>query len=308
MRVCYVVQSHGDAGQIDRLVGTLRELDPEGLVYLSHNRHGSDLLPGTRARRGVHVSLDEGGRGRFHNVRRWLDAVSWIRDNDEVDYVVTITGQDYPVRPSRELHQALSRSGDGMLEHFPVLRPGGPWSLREGRTRYLYRWFDLVKITPAQRDRLHVIHAFNHAQPLFRVNVAYGTLRVGIRWPSPVGERLECWGGSFFTNLSWRSARYVLEHCEDYPDVLRWGERSLLSEEAFIHTILLSARRFAFENTSGRYYDFSRTIYGSPADLGLDDVAPALASGAFFARKWVAPGADEAYDRIDAALAGWRAS
>ena len=75
----------------------------------------------------MHVSLDVGGRGRFHNVDRWLDAARWLRDNHPVDYVVTITGQDYPIRPSADLHAALQSSGDGLMEYFPVLRDGGKW-------------------------------------------------------------------------------------------------------------------------------------------------------------------------------------
>ena len=65
---------------------------------------------------------------------------SWLRDHAAGDdggvtHVVTVSGQDYPVRPLADLHRALLASGDGLVEHFPVLAQGSHWPLREGRAR-----------------------------------------------------------------------------------------------------------------------------------------------------------------------------
>jgi hypothetical protein len=218
-----------------------------------------------------------------------------------VDYVVTLTGQDYPVRPTADLHQALRQSGDGLMEYFPVLRPGGKWPLREGRARYLYSWHDVTPLSPRQKERLHPLLAVNRVQPLLRVNVAYDSLRVGVRSRSPFHSGFDCYGGSFFTNLSWRAVEHVLA-ARQRPEIDQWVGRSLLIEEAFFQSILISAGTFTFTNSSGRYYDFSAARHGSPATLTGDDVTKALASGQYFARKWH-PATDHAtFDLLDAHL------
>lgn len=296
--VCYALQTHAHPQQIARLVTTLLAADPSSIVHLSHDRGGCALLPYVTNHPSVHVSLDVGGRGRFQNVERWLGAARWVRANHPVDFVVTLTGQDYPLRPLAELHTALRESGDGLMEHFPVLRAGGNWPIREGRARYLYSWREVTRLSPAAKDRLQPLLALNFVQPLVRINIAYDSLRVGTRARSMFGDCWECWGGSFFTNLSWRAVEHVLDAAER-QDLMRWARQSLLIEEAFFQTILLNAGRFSFANTSGRYYDFSGARHGSPAMLVAADVPKALASGEFFARKWDPEAGPELYRQLD---------
>lgn len=297
--VCYALQTHAHPEQIARLVMTLLAADPQCVVHLSHDRGGCELPTQVTDHPSVQVSLDVGGRGRFHNVERWLGAARWLRANRPVDFVVTLTGQDYPVRPLGELHRALRDSGDGLMEHFPVLRPGGHWPIREGRARYLYSWHELARLSPAAKDRLRPLLALNFVQPLLRCNIAYDSLRIGTRARNPFRAGWECWGGSFFTNLSWRAVEHVLDAAER-PDLMGWARRSLLIEEAFFQTVLLNAGQFSFANTSGRHYDFSGARHGSPAVLVAADVPRALASGEFFARKWDPSGGPALYGELDA--------
>jgi hypothetical protein len=298
LEICYNIQTHAHPEQIARLVHTLVRADPACTVYLSHDRAGCFLPPAVVEHPAVHVSLDVGGRGRFHNIARWLGAARWLQRNRPVDFVVTLTGQDYPIRPIPDLHAALRESGDGLMEHFPVLRPGGNWPIREGRARYLYSWHDLAPLTPTAKNRLRPLLLLNFVQPLLRFNVAYDNLRVGVRARSPFRNGFSCWGGSFFTNLSWRSVEHVLARSEERP-IIEWARRSLLIEEAFFQSILLSAGRFTFANRSGRYYDFSSARHGSPATLTAKELPVAVGSKEFFARKWDPHCGPEVFDRLD---------
>jgi hypothetical protein len=300
-RVGYAIQTHAHPEQIERLVHTLVRHDPTGFVHLSHDRKGAQLPDSLLQHPSVQVSLDEGGRGRFHNVDRWLGAARWFRDHEEIDYLVTLTGQDYPVRPLEELHAALVESGDGLMEYFPVLREGGNWPLYEGRSRYLYSWHEVRRLSPKAKNRLRPLLALNFVQPLVRVNVAYDSLRLATRTRHPFPPGWEPWGGSFFTNLSWRAVEHVLAASED-QQLMTWARRSLLIEEAFFQTLLLNPGTFTFVNSSGRYYDFAGAQHGSPATLGVGDVPKALASQQFFARKWDPKGGDELYGQLDEAL------
>lgn len=166
-----------------------------------------------------------------------------------------------------------------------MLRPGGNWPIREGRARYLYSWHELRRLSPAAKERLRPLLALNFVQPVVRFNIAYDSLRFATRAASPFHDGWECWGGSFFTNLSWAAVEHVLETAGQ-DAIMKWARRSLLIEEAFFQTNLLNAEGFRFANTSGRYYDFAGARHGSPATLSAADVPTALTSGAFLARKW----------------------
>ena len=168
----------------------------------------------------------------------------------------------------------------------------------DGRSRYLYSWHDLKPLSGQQKERLRPILALNRVQPLVRFNVAFDNLRLGVRARSPFHDGFCCYGGSFFTNLSWRAVEHVIAVMER-PEMDQWMRRSLLIEEAVSSRCWLSAGSFSFANTSGRYYDFSGAKHGSPATLTSADVPAALASGQFFARKWHPDTDPETFDRLD---------
>lgn len=300
VRVAYLVQSHRGVDQLDRLVGRLTELDPACVVHVSHDRSGAPGAERLARHPRTSVSLDAGGRGRFHNVGRWLAAAAAVLPADP-DYVVTLSGQDYPVRPPAELHAALAASPDGFLEHFPVFDDRSSWPVREGRTRYRFRWYDGPAVGPAAKRRLHALQAVNRVQPLVRVNVAYDRVRVARRGRGLPAD-LTCWGGSMFTSLSRRAVEHVLHVAQHRPDVMAWARSSLVIEEAFFQTILLSDGRFSFDPSSRRYYRFSAGNLGSPAVLGPADIPDAVASGCFFARKLDLETHPAALDAADAAL------
>ncbi len=302
MKVAYLIQSHKNVPQLGRLVDTLTSLDPGCLVHVSHDRFGErDALTLQRYPNTV-VDLAVGGRGRFHNVDRWLSGAQWVDAMGGADFVVLLSGQDYPVQPLTRMHEAMATSGDGFLEYFPVFDPTSNWPIREGETRYRFSWHDLVAVNRRQRKALYPLQAINRLQPFVRFNVAYDTLRVARRKSAmPLG--LQCYGGSMFTTLSWRAVEHVLEVAQTRPDVMAWARRSLVIEEAFFQSILLSAGAFEFVPESKRFYKFSPGQLGSPAVLGADDIPEAVHAGCFFARKFDLEIAPEALDAADAAIA-----
>jgi hypothetical protein len=303
LQVAYLIQSHKGVRQLRRLVQRLSMLDPSAIVHVSHDRNGEAGVQELQRLPGVAVQLADGGRGRYHNVQRWVDAARWVADRGGADYVVLLSGQDYPVRSLEQMKRELAATPDGFLEAFPVLDPSSSWPVREGRTRYLYRWHDVRPIRPSTKRRLRGLQGVNRVQPLIRVNVAYDTLRFGVRRRrGAIDDRI--YGGSMFTSLSWRAVEHVLATVDARPDLVRWARESLVIEEAFFQTILMNEPLFTFQPSSRRFYRFGSGGPGSPAVLTTADVPTAVASGSFFARKFdmaldaaALDAADEAVDR-----------
>lgn len=298
MKIAYLIHSHRNVAQVRRLVDTLKILDPGCLIFVSHDQRGD---PGIKeVMEGVApVTLERGSRGGFHPVDRWLRGVAQVREAGGADFVVLLSGQDYPVRSLDDMHRELAAAGDGFVEDFPALEEeGNHWPVREGRTRYLFRWRELWPISDRIRNLLYPLHAVNRLQPWLRVNVAFGSLRMGVRGHG-VPTDLECRGGSMFTSVSWRVAQYVSHIAATRPDVMEWARESLVIDESFVQTVLTGSNEFVFERNSRRFYIFDDSKFGHPRLLEDVDIAGAVASGAFFARKFDMSTSPEVLDMVD---------
>jgi hypothetical protein len=303
MRVGYLVQSHRDPEQVARLVRTLKAGSSGAVVHVSHDFTSSPLdVASLSALPGVLVRPAKGGYGDFSHVRRYLDAVDdLVAENLPVDWVVNITGQDYPLRPVAAAEADLVAGGaDGYLEFFPALDPDrSTWPVRRARSRYLFRHRRLAALSPAAKRRLRPLQVINRVQPLVRFHVAYG-LMVGVRRRSPFGPGFELYGGSAYSSLSWPCVAYLREVCATRPDLLRYYEQCLSPVESIFQTILVNSGRFALVDDCKRYFDFRGSTMNHPRFLSTDDLPRAFASGADFARKIDDPAV---LDALDAHLA-----
>lgn len=286
--VCYQVHTHRDPAQVTRLVRRLVAGD-DAIVIVSHDDRGEELpTRSLEALGNVHVMRTRGGYGDLSHVDRWMAAVRWL-DAHGVDYdwMVTLSGQDYPVRSIATVEKELAESAyDAHLEHFPAFSPDGQWPRRRVRGRYLYRHHRL----PADRASGPVRAAFSLArgvnllQPWVWVNSSF--LSVGLRTRTPLGPGFALWGGSFWTSMRRQCAEYVRDFYLTKPAVVRYFRGCLAAEEVFFQTVLVAADRFHLSADPLRYFDFRHGDGSRPKVLGVEDLPALRASTAHFARKF----------------------
>lgn len=304
LRVAYLVTTHRDVAQVARLVDTIRAGDPLARIYISHDSTGEPGALELRRPGAVEVQLATGGRGDHTQVDRILGLHDLVTADGGADYVVFLSGEDYPCRPLTQMKSALLNSGDGFLHHFPIEDDRSDWSRREGRLRYRYRWYAGWPISTSWRDRLHPLHALSYLQPVFAMNVAYGRIRLGVRrWRDDLG--LELHGGSAWCSLSWRAFDHAYQTISRRPELQRWIRRSLAVDEAAFQTVLLENESFTFEATNRRHIVFGTSRFGHPSYLEVADLPQILNSEAFFARK-IRSSSTDLLDRLDAEVLGAR--
>jgi hypothetical protein len=302
----YLIQSHRGPDQVLRLVRQLRRGSPDSIIHISHDERGVPLDDAALEACGnVTIRYHEGGYGDFSHVRLYLDGVEWLRDTgQEPDWVVNLSGQDYPLRPVGEIEADLAASdADGFLLYFDVMGPDCPWPRHRGPSRYLYRHWRLRPLTQERARQLRFLQAINRVQPLVRVHVAYG-LMLGLRRRSLFGPDFGLYGGSFWMSLRWRAAVYLLERAQSDPRLVAQFEHALAPDEAFAHTVLVNAHRFRLVNDARRYFDFSETELNHPKTLTAEDLPRALASGADFGRKFDLASDPDVFDTLDRIVAG----
>lgn len=274
MTVAYLVFSHRGPEQVLRLFRTLRSGSP-GARLISH--HDGELsLPGGVERVLPPTRVSWGGPSQLAMLLRGMRHAL----TGEFDWLVLLSGQDYPLRPLEEIERGLVGGGfDGYVEGVEVRPPPGD----EFTRRYFYRY---------RRVRPFVGRAL---RPLVPTRELPGGVVVGRRADPPL---LPVRRGSDWLSLSRRAVQAVASVA---PEVLDHFRRTILPTEALPHTVLYADGSLRLSGDTRR---FTRWVPGAPHPLllGLADLEVMLGSGLDFARKFDATVDARVLDELDRVL------
>ena len=298
MRVAYFVQTHRAPDQVLRLLATLRAGSPGALLLVGHDPAGPPLDGRALAELGADLfhPLEPPRRGYWSLFAPWVEAVERLERADaEYDWLVYLSGQDYPVRPLAESEAALAASGaDGYLTWVDAAGPSPEGRRRQGRLRYLYRYRDLPRAAPF----LALLRRANGLQPWWHVHLTYGP-RLGVRARrTPFGPNLRPLWGSQWTTLTRRAALAVAAAARG--PLADWFATTVCPDEAFAQTVLVADGRFRLVDDNQRFVDVRGSRDGHPRTLDLADGPALLAGGYAFARKFdPRPGETDLRDWLD---------
>lgn len=295
MTFAFVLLTYGRPEPVLRLVEALASGSQDRLIVVCH-----DGTPDALARLAASELVDKvlaspGGRGRFSVIDAAISAMRWLETHEKpYDWLVQLSGQDYPVRPMSEFEGELERgSADGYFYHFdafdPVEAADGPiaWPLREVENRYLFRYAMLKPdVSDLARAILKVPRLVLERTHRYRLNTSYG-LMVGTRVATlPFSRTFRLYGGSFWVTINRKCVRAILDFVDERPDVIGYFRGVIVPEETFFATVLANRSDLELSQQELRYYDFSMGRHGRPTLLGRADLDRVLASGCYFARKF----------------------
>lgn len=274
MRIGYVVSAYKLPGQLVRLLRRLRTGTSTFVVHVDRktDRHTYEQMVVGASELGCVEFVDRHvcHWGGFGHVRATLKGIERLyADGADFDYVVLLTGQDYPLRPTAEIERRLAAAeGQSFLSYWPV--PRAAWSGRGGLDR-IERWH-LVG-----RRHLHV------TAPVVRRRIPGG---------------LTPWGGPPYWCLSRSVVDYVWDWLREHPDVVRFFEHVWIPDELFFQTIVLnSPLRDTVVNDDLRHIDWTRLP--APSVFRRDDLDELVGSGKLFARKFDSTVDAEVLDLLD---------
>src|SRR4051794_2509160 len=129
--VAYVVVSYRNPGQVLRLVSALRE-GPGAEVVVRHDQRNTKLQRAEVEERGGHL-LEDGIQiewGELSYARVLLGALEWALEHLDPDWILVLSGQDYPLRRRADSEAGRAASGkDAFLSsagELPLERPPDP--------------------------------------------------------------------------------------------------------------------------------------------------------------------------------------
>jgi hypothetical protein len=314
MTLHHVVTTYGNHEHLARLTRTLLRLDPTGAITVQHDigkpAPGPGVLPPGAALLATSAPVTWGdGSYLTELLRTFRHAL-----DSRWRWLVVLSGQDYPLRPTAELLTHLDGDGaptDGLLWNVVVPPPRGRATWTEEQRRY---WFHHHWIPES------VWHAGGGARGVGRAaraavalpgvrDRAYFRSRprgepggVGTLAPrAPFGPERPCRKGSDYALLARPLVEELLVSARDEPGLLAHFMRTAIPSESWFHTVLGTRHASTLRDELLHFTRFEGGV--NPRVLTDADFDDARASGRFYTRKFDAR-SGPLLDRIDRELLG----
>ncbi|MEV1128796.1 beta-1,6-N-acetylglucosaminyltransferase [Agromyces sp. NPDC049794] len=299
VRAAYVVLTHTDWPQVERLLGAIRASSPGAFILVAHDN---------RATRFPHhfedpgVELFEHGLatdwGSWELVEATLRAFEHARNRADPDLVVLVSGQDYPIRRLSDWEAEVLAS-DRWVGAAEALQYTPHWGRRRGQgrdelTRYTHWWFQ----TPAARrgvrfdgrigrwlQRVREAIALR-TEPLLSVRFVTRGRGVfwGIRRPTPFSQKRPCYYGSQWIALPRTELDHLLDQDLAPGSRLRgFYRRTVIPDESALVTPL-SWRSVPADLSPVTHVRWDHAL-DQPAICVIEDLEQLVRSGSPFCRK-----------------------
>ena len=287
MKVLYFIQSHKNPEQVCRLVKVIKKSSPNSSVIISHDFSCSNLdLTNLRQFSGIELikRKKSARRGDDSVLQIYLDAINWLFEhNCDFDWLICLSGQDYPTRPISEIEDFLSRTKyDGFMSYWDVLSEESPWGKEVGRKRFFAQYIRLPEWSKWWLRKLSRIELFI---PILKIQWRFALIGLEAK-STPFNDHFRCYGGWYWNTLSRKCVEFLRDYLEKHPELLRFYKKTLAPEESLIASVLVNSKQFNLCNDCLRYLDYPPELFGYAKSLSVDDYAKIISSRSHFARKF----------------------
>ena len=301
MRTVYFIQSHDAPELLGRLVERLRAPHSDSLIIIAWDASRRTVAPLDLPRGAdivTRLRTQPVRRGELSCLTPYLDACRWLVDERiDFDWLVYLSGRDYPVRPVSAIERDLAASPcDGAIRTWDVLSGASPWGLRRGRRRYFYRYRSL---SSGWRWPLKLLKPLLRLAG-FELSFVYGVHLGTPARPSLFAKGFACYGGYQWHNLRRAAVEALVEATRPGQPILEYFRHTLVPDEALVQTVLVNSGAFRLQDDSRRFADTHERPGGHARFLEMAD-APQLTNGRYdFARRFDATISRELLDWLDA--------
>lgn len=305
-RIVYLITSYINPEQIVRLTKTLSNGSPSSKIVIHHDYTKSHLNPATLANiPGVHLIKNylPIQWGHFSQVKIILHSLEWIYNYLEFDWIVLISGQDYPIQPLSQIEAFLTATNyDGFI-NCVSLESGIPCGPVEcplknflGKlcpdcvTRYDYQYYDFLyydRLPAKIKKSLRKLNQLSWVQSLIQIRNIRDKTEIGFKplW-TPFSTNLKCYKGSPWFTVNYRCVQHLNQFVQKQPNLIRYYQRTIIPDEGFFPTVLSNNSGLKLCNDNKRFISWSSSAAPSPQVLRVQDFERIVASNQHFARKF----------------------
>ena len=279
MTVAYIVLSHRNPDQVLRLLAALAEGPGAGCSCATTRatRHSTSRRSRRLGARTIRDAIDFEWGG-WSQLRLLLACLSCAAEAVDPDWLLVLSGQDYPLRPLASIEADLAaEEHDAMLGH--------AWELDTARLpeppddefflRCAYRHYAAPRATPRLPLAVRPLVYLRELPPPLRP-------RLGVRRAkTPFHAGLECFVSADWLTLDRRALGAVLRAARERSDLMRYYRRVAIPSESFFATVLLNDRSLRVARDNRRFISFEAPLTPHPQTLtsaDLDRCWPAAAT------------------------------
>jgi hypothetical protein len=289
MRVAYLVTAYRDLVHLQRLCDALGREDPGALLVVQFDR-GSPLAPRAAAL-GERVRFTQRpitwGDGSY--VRAVVDSLRAMLD-EPWDWVVVLSGQDYPVRPLDGLHAELEQGGHSAYALTSGCLPGDVPPPQALVTRYHYRYWWTRRPWPRAlralaRRSAPVVAALSRQRVVVQPRPRGAGPGLGVRRRATIfSDARPCCMGSDYVAISRSSTEAMLDILRCEPEVLDYFASTFVPSEAMFASMVRWVDPTTVADLSLHFMHFRGRA--NPRQVSEDDLGELWRRGVYFARKF----------------------
>lgn len=323
LRIAFFISSYRSPLPLIRLVKTLRLSEPDSPIVILRNSFEShlasssfDFIP------NVHILTSEAPilwGDLSLDVARWR-VFHWILGNLDVDWVVLLSEQDYPISSSDRLRTLLADSGaDALIGGRRVDEIEDKKTRRKFVDRYFYQYTCLPSVNIAHRFpragrqfatliRRGMFFCINHSQRFIFISMRPEELQLPswFGWrarKTPFREGFPCWHHHPWYAISRKAIRHVLDYVSAHPEVVRYYARTVIPLESVTGTIIFNDPELEVANIGLHETRWADPDSPRPGVFTLEDLPHLRRSAAVFARKFDEESSD-VLDELDKVVLG----
>jgi hypothetical protein len=299
MKLAYIILAHKNPEQLTRLIARLNTKTTSFFIHVDQttDRETYDqMVKSLSVFSNIYwLKRYDTYWGSFRAVKATYEGIQELfKQNIEFDYVVFLTGQDYPIKSISYIEAYLTKNtGKEFIEYYPL--PCQEWknpnfTINVDRVE---NWFingKLVKhdfIALPEQASLKSRLFLSGCSLLMRLNI----LRRKRKFP----EGFQPFGGSAYWCISRNCAEYINNFIQQNPAFINFFRFAGLTDEVFFQTIILNSP-FKEQVIND---DLKYVVWPGPAIFNKNDLENLKNSSDLFARKFDAAIDTEVLDLID---------
>lgn len=295
MKIAFLISAHTDAAHLQRLIHSL----PEGSAFYIHIDRKSNITPFRRILTSPQVHFISHRVnvvwGSINEVEYQMELIRAALSDGNADYLITISGMDYPVWSNQRIIDYLS--ADLRLNYLQ-----GIAMLHQGKNAETYTRFRFFADKPWRNGSW---------RSKLRVSLRHAIAALGIRKTLTIhtkNKEYMLYKGAAWWAIRPDLARLVLQEWDHNERLVQYFRTSFCPAETFVQTVAFNSKFAPFCQLSiGQYKSLAALTpltyidYGKQVKILTEEDYQAIkASKKMFCRKTVSGTSDRLLERIDA--------
>jgi len=286
MKIAYIILAYKNPEQVFRMINKLQSENTSFFLHIDYyaNFEGFLKIPKEINQKRLHFSTKrfKTNWSSFGCVNALLHNMKTITESPEkFDFVITLTGQDYPIKNPAELENFLQTNRNNIfMSNFKL--PSPIWK-NGGIERVMSYHFNIFR----KRILIKILHRsmiiLMPFLPAKKLDISY-----------------DLYGGEAHFAFPIEIVNYILNFLNENPIFLNFFKHTYMPDEVIFQTLIMNSKHKnkVMDNTL-KYIDWSTPEFGLPATMNYDYAEKIKTNRNFFARKFDVQKDSKILDYID---------